>query len=53
MINFFLAWMTHWIPWFVVSICNLDLLIGYWQVEVDEKDCEKIAFTTPEEKFTL
>ena len=30
---------------------TLDLISGYWQVEVDQKDREKTAFTTPEGLF--
>ena len=30
---------------------TLDLLSGYWQVEVDEKDREKTAFTTSDGLF--
>ena len=33
--------------WFTI----LDLLSGYWQVEVDQKDREKTAFTTPDGLF--
>ena len=30
---------------------TLDLLSGYWQVEVEEADCEKTAFCTTEGLF--
>ena len=37
----------HGSQWF----STLDLLSGYWQVEVDEADRQKTAFCTPEELF--
>ena len=30
---------------------TLDLHSGYWQVEVDPRDCEKTAFSTPRGLF--